>query len=158
VLRSVLSIIVGLVTGMTIIAIVQKIGHAMYPPPAVDWSNAEAAAAGVAQLPPGSFVMVLLAWWLGTSTGAGLGAYLASRYRWRHGWVVAGLLFLAGIAQLFALPHPGWFVVATLIVFPLSAVVGMLIGTQPVPGKREGYIVEAPPVYSKEAEESMKMM
>jgi hypothetical protein len=158
VFRSVLSVIVGLVTGMTIIAIVERIGHAMYPPPEIDWKDAKAVAAAVAQMPPGAFVMVLVAWWLGCSTGAGVAAYLANRFRWRHGWIVAGILLLGAIIQLFWLPHPGWFTLATLVVFPLSAVVGMLIGTQPVPGKREGYVVEGPPNYSKEAEERMQMM
>jgi hypothetical protein len=65
---------------------------------------------------------------------------------------------LGGIVQLFLLPHPGWFTLGALIVFPLSAAVGMLIGTQPVPGKREGYVVAGPPDYSKEADERMTMM
>jgi len=159
VFRSVLSIVVGLITAFVIISLVESAGHAMYPPPAgVDWSNKEAVRAATAAMPPGHFIMVLVAWWLGTSTGSGVAAYLANRFRWRHGWGVAGLLFLGGIVQLFLLPHPGWFTLATLIVFPLSAAVGMLIGTQPVPGKREGYAVAEPPDYSKEAEERMRLM
>lgn len=154
--RSVLSVVVGLAIGVTIIAVVEGIGHAMYPPPDVDWSNDEAAAAAVAKLPPGAFVMKLVAWWLGTSTGAGVAAYMSSRIRWKHGWIVAGILFVGGLIELFVLPHPWWCVVATLVVFPLSATVGMLIGTQPIPGKREGYLVPGPPDYSPEAEEQMK--
>lgn len=156
--RSVLSVVIGLITGITIIVIVEKIGHAMYPPPDIDWNDAQAVAAAVARMPPGAFVMLLVAWWLGCSTGAGVAAYLANRFRWRHGWIVAGILLLSAIVQLFLLPHPGWFTLATLVIFPLSAVVGMLIGTQPIPGKREGYLVDSPPDYSLEAEQRMKMM
>ncbi|MFO1096398.1 MAG: hypothetical protein U0992_24295 [Planctomycetaceae bacterium] len=158
VFRSVLSIVVGLVTAFTIISLVESVGHTMYPPPAgVDWSNKEAARAAAMALPPGHFVMVLAAWYLGTSTGAGVAAYLAKIFRWRHGWIVAAVLMLCGVVQMFWIWHPGWFRLAALVVFPLSATVGMLIGTQPVPGKREGYLVPGPPDYSKEAEERMKM-
>jgi hypothetical protein len=145
---------------MTIIGVVESINHQMYPPPAdMDWSNGEAVTTMLKQAPPGAWVMILVAWWLGTSTGAGVTAYLASRFRWRHGWIVAGILMLCGIIQMFWFWHPGWFRLAALFVFPLSATVGMLIGTQPVPGKREGYVVVGdPPDYSKEAEEKTKMM
>jgi len=158
VFRSVLSVIVGLVIGATIIGVVESIGHKMYPPPAgIDWSNREAVNSALKQAPPGDLVMVLVAWYLGTSTGAGVGAYMASRFRWRHGWIVAGILMLYGIIQMFWHWHPGWFRAAAVVVFPVAATVGMLIGTQPIPGKRDGYVVENPPDYSKEAEERMKM-
>lgn len=151
-LRSVLSVVIGLATGVTIIDVVRSIGHAMYPPPAVVESGSSVMPA------PGAFVMLLVAWWLGCSTGAGVAAYMASGPRWNHGWITAGLLFVYGLVQLFRVPqHPGWFIAATLVVFPLSAVVGMLIGTQPVPGKREGYLVPGPPDYSPDADEQMKM-
>jgi MFS family permease len=158
VFRSVLSVVIGLVIGVTIIGVVESIGHRMYPPPAdLDVSSSAALKEWMKQAPPGHFVMVLVAWYLGTSTGAGVGAYMASEYRWRHGWIVAGILMLCGIIMLFMYPHPGWFTLATLVVFPVAATVGMLIGTQPIPGKREGYVIEGPPDYSKEAEERMKM-
>jgi hypothetical protein len=150
VFRSVLSVIVGVVTGVTIIDLLMALGHKMYPAPAT---------ATAADLPLGAFVMCLVAWWFGTSTGAGVSAYLASMNRRNHGWIAAGLLAIYGLVQLFRMPHPGWFVVAALVVFPLSAFLGMLIGLQPVPGKREGYVVEGPPPdYSAEAEQRMKMM
>lgn len=156
--RSVLSIVVGLAIGMTIIGVVESIGMKMYPPPAdLDWSSKDAVNAALKQAAPGAFVMVLVAWYLGTSTGAGVGAYMANRFRWRHGWIVAGVLMLCGIIQMFWHWHPTWFRLATLAVFPIAATVGMLIGTQPIPGKREGYVIEGPPNYSKEAEEQMKM-
>lgn len=149
--RSVVAVGTGLAIGVTIIGIIESIGHFMFPPPAgVDLSDRQAVAAMIAQAPPGALIMVLVAWWLGTSNGAGIGAYLARHDRWLHGSVVAGVLMIAGIVNLFLIPHPTWFVLAALIVFPLSAVVGMLIGTQPVPGKRDGYIVENPPDYSQD--------
>ena len=54
--RSVLSIVIGLATGITIIDLVRAGGNAMYPP--------AAAADGGTILVPGAFVMVLVAWWL----------------------------------------------------------------------------------------------
>jgi hypothetical protein len=64
---------------------------------------------------------------------------------------------LCGMIQMFWYWHPAWFRLSGLAIFPIAAVVGMLIGTQPIPGRREGYLVPGPPNYSKEAEEQMKM-
>lgn len=152
--RSVVAVVVGLLVGMVTIYVVKAVGHAMYPLPAdVDWSRREAVAAALRDAPPGALVMVLVAWSLGTAHGAGLASYLALTSRWLHGAIVAAVLLLAAIVQLVMIPHPGWFAVWTLIVFPASAVVGMLLGTQPIPGDREGYVVKEPPDYSAEAEQ-----
>ena len=157
-MRSVLSVVIGLVTAVTISDIVELIGDRMYPPSVIaDGATAEAILEARRAAPPGAFVMVLVAWYLGTSTGAGVAAYLASRFRWRHGWIVAGILLLAAIVEMFWTWHPTWFRLSAFIVIPVAAAVGMLIGTQPVPGKREGYVVEGPPDYSAEAERRMKM-
>lgn len=156
--RSVLSVVIGLVTAVTIIDIVEAIGDRMYPPQVVaDGATPEDTLRIQKLAPPGAFVMVLVAWYLGTSTGAGTAAYLASRFRWRHGWIVAGILLLVGIVEMFWTWHPTWFRLTAFVVFPVAAAVGMLIGTQPVPGKREGYVIEGPPDYSAEAEQQMKM-
>jgi hypothetical protein len=158
VFRSVLSVVIGLAIGVTIIGVVEAIGHRMYPPLVeIESAGKEAINAARKAAPPGAFIMVLVAWYLGTSTGAGVAAYMASRFRWRHGWIVAGILLLCGLIQMFWHWHPAWFRLVGLAIFPIAATVGMLIGTQPIPGKREGYVIEGPPNYSKEAEERMKM-
>jgi MFS family permease len=158
VFRSVLSVVVGLALAITISDIVEAIGDRMYPPQvSADGATPEVILKAQQAAPPGAFVMVLVAWYLGTSTGAGTAAYLASRFRWRHGWIVAGILLLVAIIKMCLAWHPVWFWLAAFVVIPVAATVGMLIGTQPVPGKREGYVIEGPPDYSAEAEQRMKM-
>jgi len=158
VFRSVLSVVIGLVIAVTIIDLVKAVGNRMYPMPEVAAGATPDAITKVRQsAAPGAYVMTLAAWYLGTSTGAGVAAYMASRFRWRHGWIVAGILLLYGVVAMFWLWHPAWFRLIGLAIFPIAATVGMLIGTQPIPGKREGYVVPGPPNYSKEAEDQMKM-
>lgn len=148
--RSAIAIGVGLLVGVLTMAVIMSIGHALYPH-AVDVNpdDKEAFRAAVAQLPLGSLVFVLLAWSLGSMHGGGMAAHLAYNSRVGHGLVVGGVLMLAGIWQLINIPHPTWFAVIGVLLFLPSAWIGAKIGTQPLPGHREGWIVREAPNYSR---------
>jgi hypothetical protein len=125
---------------MLIIGILQALGHWMYPPPeGLDPNDVEALKAYLAVAPPGAFVSVLVAWAVGTYVGAGITANRAPCCPWIQGGITGGVLMACGIYMLIEIPSPGWFVAATLLVFPLAASLGILAHTQPLPGDHENW-------------------
>ena len=136
--KSAVAIISGIVVGMLIIGILEAVGHWMYPPPAgLDRENTEAIKAYIAEAPPGALVMVLIAWAAGTYVGSGITANRAPCCPWMQGGITGGVLMACGIIMLVMIPHPGWFTVASLLVFPIAAGLGILAHTQPLPGDHE---------------------
>jgi hypothetical protein len=148
-MRSAIAIGVGLLVGMLTISVIEAIGMALYPLPAgVDRHDPASLETVIASLPPGSFVFVLLAWALGAMHGGGFAAYLSRGPRVLHGLIVGAILMACGIYQLVVIPHPTWFAITGVLLFLPCAFVGALIGTQPLPGNREGWIVKEIPNYS----------
>lgn len=156
--RSATAIGVGLLIGALTIMVVQLIGHALIPLPAgVEASEPESVATAVPAIPLGVYVFWLVAWAAGTMHGAGFAAHLAYKSRILHGMIVGGVLLAFAAWDLIVLwqnspvPPPAWFAIIGVLQFPVSAWLGALIGTQPLPGHREGWIVKEPPNYSKSA-------
>ncbi len=64
---------------------------------------------------------MLAAYVAGTVVGGFVGIAIARRHAMRFAALAGGLVLLASIANFVAVPHPTWFVVATLIDVPLAA-------------------------------------
>jgi hypothetical protein len=149
-MRSAIAIVVGLIMGMLTIAIIEAIGMALYPlPTGIDRYDPDSLKTVIATLPLGSFVFVLLAWALGAMHGGGFAAYLSRGQRVLHGLIVGAVFMACGIYELVVIPHPTWFAVIGVLLFLPCAYIGALIGTQPLPGNREGWIVKEIPNYAK---------
>ena len=86
-----------------------------------DISTPEAMAAYVGSMPLGAFLFVLAAYVAGTVVGGFVGIAIARRHAMRFAALAGGLILLASIANFVAIPHPTWFVVATLVDVPLAA-------------------------------------
>lgn len=115
-MKSVLVAIAGILVGVLIVAVVESIGHMIYPPPeGVDLKDPEQLAAIIDTIPFGAKLMVLLAWGLGTFGGGVTGVFLSGRKVWPAGVVALAMLFAAG-ATLVMIPHPIWMIAATLVV------------------------------------------
>lgn len=115
--RSILAVLGGGIVCGIIVFAVEAVSSSIFPlPPGVDLTNPEAIRAAVAQLPPGAFLFLLLAWFLGPFAGGWVAARLAPRSPLLHGMIVAGLVVVSALVNLAALPHPGWMWVAGPIV------------------------------------------
>ena len=148
-MRSAIAIGVGLLVGMLTITVIDAIGMALYPLPAgVDPDNPESIRAAIPTLPLGSFVFLLAAWALGAMHGGGFAAYLSRGPRVLHGLIVGAILMAYAIYQLYVFGGPTWFTVTGVLLFLPCAYIGALIGTQPLPGNREGWIIKEVPNYS----------
>jgi membrane protein YdbS with pleckstrin-like domain len=115
-MKNVLVALAGIVVGVLTVAIVESIGHLIYPPPAgVDLKDPEQLAAIIDTIPFPAKLMVLLAWGLGTFGGGVTGVFLSGRKAWPAG-VVALVMLLAAGWTLFIIPHPIWMIAATLVI------------------------------------------
>jgi hypothetical protein len=115
--RSALAVVTGAAVSIALIAAVEATSNLLYPLPAgLDVSNREAMSSYVATLPVGAFLLVLTAYAVGGLGGGYLAARLAPAAPVKHAAVIASLLLAASVMNLMAIPHPGWFWAANLVV------------------------------------------
>jgi len=107
--RSVLAILAGAIVAGVLIALVEAMSSAVYPPPpGIDIHDHEAMRQHVDTLPIGAFLFVLAAWAIGSFGGSWVAARLATRARLRHGLAVGALFLGAGVMNMLMIPHPWW--------------------------------------------------
>jgi pimeloyl-ACP methyl ester carboxylesterase len=112
----------GVVTGGAVVGVIEAVGHMVYAPATpADLSTREAMAAFVRTLPVGAFLFVLAAYVAGTAAGGYIATLVARRHAARFAWVVGSLILVGAVVNFFAIPHPAWFVVATMVAVPLAA-------------------------------------
>ena len=122
VIRSVLAVVVGMLSAFVMIALVQVIGVRVYPPPTgMDPTNLESMKAVMARIPLGALLFVLLSYTAGSVAGGWVAARFAPKGRMMHAMSVAALLFGAGLVNLMTIPHPVWFWVASSALYWLGA-------------------------------------
>jgi hypothetical protein len=85
------------------------------PPDGADVTTMEGLKASIHLFQPKHFILPFLAHALGTFAGASLAAVLAPNHKMRFALGI-GVLFLAGgIANVFMLPSPAWFIALDLL-------------------------------------------
>jgi len=125
-LRVIGGMFAGLFVAVVIISTVEAVSTIAYPfPKDLDVNDQAAVKAYIATLPAGAFAFVLAAYFLGTLAGTWITARLNRELQRRPGLVVGGLLFVAAIVNMLSIPHPGWFVILCLLVFPVATVCGV---------------------------------
>jgi hypothetical protein len=140
---SAILIVSSLLLGMVTTGVVEALGHWLFPPPAgMDVTSVESIRANLDQLAPGHYVSVLAAFGLGAFAGTALASYMAPCCPRIHCAIVGGILMLLGLLNVFALPHPAWMTVTAVLLYPVSAILGLLAGTRPLPGMHEGWTKE----------------
>jgi hypothetical protein len=113
-LRSVLGVIIGIISGFVVIYAVEHVGQLIWPVATeLDLKDKAAAAAFLAGMPIGGLVTVVVAWILGAYTGSMVALLMSDRRR-IAGNIPAALIFAASVLVLFMLPHPLWMAVAGL--------------------------------------------
>lgn len=113
-LRSVLGVIIGIISGFVVIYAVEHVGQLIWPVATeLDLKDKAAAAAFLAGMPIGGLVTVVVAWILGAYTGSMVALLMSDRRR-IAGIIPAALIFAATVLVLFMLPHPLWMAVSGL--------------------------------------------
>ena len=123
-MRTVVAVILGVVSGTLAIALVERTGHQVYPPPeGLDIEDREAVAELVAAAPIGALLFVLAAWGIGAGVGGWISVRLGSPVP--RGPFIVGLVLLAfGVTNMLMIPHPTWFFIAGVLIFLPTALLG----------------------------------
>lgn len=134
-LRNVLAVVAGLFVGGGVNMALVMLSPSIIPPPAgVDVRDVESIAGAIHLFQPRHFVMPFLAHALGTLAGA-LTAYLvAASHRARFAYGIGALFLCGGIASVFMIPAPGWFIAVDLLAaYVPMAWLGARIGSRWAP-------------------------
>lgn len=136
-LRSVLSVLFGVIAGAALVFVVERISLTVNPVPA-GFNPAEAGA--IASLPFSAKAFVVFVWFAG-ALGGGAVASLVSK-RWApSAWVVAATMLLFAMTNFSAFPHPLWMVLASAPAAGLGGylsvkLTGAKYGPPPAPEKK----------------------
>jgi hypothetical protein len=126
--KNILSVLVGLVASSFIIFALEIAGHIIYPAPAdLDLNNMEAIKTFTSAAPPIVFVLVIIAYAIGSLVGGFIAAAIASKNKMTKAITVGGILMGLGAYNLFMIPHPIWTIIISIFLFiPCSWIGGML--------------------------------
>jgi len=121
-LRSFLAVAVGYLAASFCIALVETVSHAT-DPLSFQWdaTDINVMREVFSKMPPGAFVLVLLAETLGTLVGAFVSVVFARRAPLVHGGIVGGVFLLLSVVNVIMIPHPIWFkLLAPVLVLPAT--------------------------------------
>jgi hypothetical protein len=114
--------VAGVGSAFLVVAAIELVAHAIYAPSVMpDVSTPEAMAAYVDSMPLGAFLLVLAAYVAGAVVGGIVGIVIARRHAMLFAFLGGGVILLASILNFVMVPHPTWFVFATLVDIPLVA-------------------------------------
>ena len=123
--RRIGAVVAGLLGSVVLIMAVQAAGTWLYPPPpGTDFSDPDALAALMAQIPLGALLMVELSYAAGSLAGGVIVRLVTPDRTTRLAVTVGALLTLAGFANLAAIPHPLWFGVLSTLTYVPCALLG----------------------------------
>ena len=121
-LRLIIAPIAGILVALCLIALVESIGHRLYPPPAgLDFRNPEVVRTYVASMPTGAFFIILAGWLAGVAGGIIAAGLIARAHVGRLAGAIGGIVLAATIGNLIMIRHPLWFTIMAVIAIPGTA-------------------------------------
>ncbi len=128
--RTILGMLLGVVTMMLTIYAIESIGHLLYPPPAgLDPRNPDHLQMIVAVAPVRAMAMLVLGWTVGAFVGGWVGARIARHAR--AAAIAVALFVIAGVAGMIVIvpDHPKWVsALGLLLPIPVALVAARLAG------------------------------
>jgi len=129
--RQLASVLMGLIVAFAITFGIEYVNSRIYPlPPGTDYRDAASMRAAMATLPPPALIGVLVGWFLAAVASAWVAVRIARGARWTA-WLLGLLLLVAAIANMTLFPHPIWFWVFGIALYPVAIMVGVGLGTRP---------------------------
>ncbi len=137
--RYVLPVVAGVMSGMILQVMGEKLIHMIYPTPAgLDLQNREAIAAYMSQVPPIEFVLLLLNYAICSFVAGAVATFVVGREQRLPAIIVGSLITLGEVMNVAMIPQPVWFSVLSLLShLPLALLAFKVFGRQASVG-REG--------------------
>lgn len=115
-IRKIAGMAFGALIAITLIIVVQMIGHAVYPPPpGIDFGDPAAIATLMFEVPAGALLFVILSYIIGTFGGGMLAALVARETPMLFAAIVGALVLVGTVMNIFVIPHPTWFAVTAIV-------------------------------------------
>ena len=131
-LRGVVAVILGLLLAFACTFAVEAVNGMIYPPPpGTDFADPESVKAMMAVMPRAALVVVLGGWFVSALLGTALAARLARPAGWPP-LTVGILLLAAAVMNMYMIPHPAWFWVIGVAIYPVATWLGARLGGTPV--------------------------
>lgn len=115
ILRNILAVVAGIIAGSAVNMGIIMLSSSIIPPPeGVDVTNVESLKSSMHLFEPRHFFFPFLAHAIGTLAGAVVAGLIAASYKMKFALGIGVFFLIGGIANVFMLPAPAWFVVADL--------------------------------------------
>jgi hypothetical protein len=126
--KNIFAVILGLAASSFIIFALEVVGHIVYPPPAdLNLNDMESVKAFTSSAPPIVFILIIIAYAVGSFVGGLVAAALAGKNKMTKAITVGGILMGLGAYNLFMIPHPIWTIIISIFFFiPCSWIGGTL--------------------------------
>src|SRR5262245_50245200 len=129
VLRSIGSVVAGLVAAFIVVVAMEVFGEIFHPfPPGENPNDMEACKAHVARFPTWVLATGAVGWAAGVLIAAWLATRLGTGRKLAHGIVVGAILLALAGLNISMLPYAIWFPIAILVSFPIAALWGAKLG------------------------------
>jgi hypothetical protein len=146
----VVATLLGLLAGVLMIGAIEAVNSAIFAPDSpLDMNDPQAMKRFIAGLPTISFVVVAVAWGLGSFTASAIAKLITPNRRNLASGIVVAFFLLATLANLFAVPHPVWMWIAGSTIVPVAGALGIcLVPSRPYESKFEVLVnAERPRVF-----------
>lgn len=119
-LRKLLGVLAGAIVAVLLIVVLETVIRYVFPPPPLDLTDPEVRRTLAMNAPAGALLSVIAAYAVAALVGGWTAVRVARDGAW-PAWVVGGLLVVATVLNVVAIPHPAWFVVLALLVIAAGA-------------------------------------
>ena len=124
-IRKILAVIAGVVVAILTIFMIERLGHAVYPPPTgIDFSDPEAMSAYTDNASAMELLFPALAWVVATFLGGSLATAIARGAPMVNAAIIGGLILFGTVMNLVMIPHPLWFSIVAIV-----AIIAAIFGT-----------------------------
>ena len=124
-IRSILSVVGGLIAAGVVVFIVETIGQQVNPlPPGFNMDSRDELENYISRLPDSFILLVLVGWLAGAFTGGLVTTIIDRPNGRRNSSITGGIFLLVCIANLLIIPSPIWMWIATLLLVVPMALFG----------------------------------
>jgi len=128
--KNIVAGIAGALVAVALVGVTEMIGHSVYPPPDIDFSDTEVVRHYISGLPLGAFLFVGGAWFVGTLGGTVTACCIGSAQPRVFAMIIGGLMLVGTAFNLAMIPHPLWFSVSGIAGIIVAAWLGRLFGSK----------------------------